>query len=222
MNSEINGHYYLLEYRTKKEAHTFRLDIFKEDKQQKFKLQQTVSGHFGSVGNEWEGNCIERNGSYFLISEIWNDWRSTFLDEERQEKIFKDEREFKFEILTKNSDVALILHLETKRLILYKLKPKFERISPAFIDKIIKDENLEEMITQNEIGSFWRFSNLILRSPEEKDNGSFSIICEYDLEKVKEEKRVIQGDEVSGEQKIAQIECSKDMKLINYEYIQGQ
>ena len=67
--------------------------------------------------------------------------------------------------------------------------------------EIIKQFNLDnEYGKYDEPGKFWRISNLILKNLQENiTSDELKLTCEYDLDTVKEEKRVINADEVERE-----------------------
>ncbi len=218
---DISGHYYVLEYRTRRETHEYRLDVlyFSEGKA-KFKYELTVSRKFGTVGNDWEGTCFLKNDQLILESNKYIDWSHTFLDEERQNIIYYISKKFSLEILRGDGQIKLKLPLELKNLILCKIDEKFEGVSFSIIQEIINRYNLKVKIIDADPGVFWRVSNLILRFNKNVIfNGSeaFEIACENDLDTVKEEKRVVNYDEVIREHHADIIIVDNECKIIKYE-----
>ena len=68
---QLIGTYFTLKFRTKVEAHSYKLWLTQKDPNEvlKFKLLHTVSGHYGSLGSEWLGVGYLTNQILTLI--IW-------------------------------------------------------------------------------------------------------------------------------------------------------
>lgn len=218
----IIGTFYTMKYRTKVQAHEYFLEISKDSqKNYDFKLKLTVSGHFGSLGEEWIGSCRVENENLLFETREHIDWNFTFLDEERNEKTSKHNKTYTAEILREESDIKCILSMETITLIMYKSHESIKLQSYWFTQEIINYYHLDiEYGKYDDPGKFWRITNLVFRQLRENARTQeVEVICEYDLDTVKEEKRVVKADEVITVHHVDKVLFNHEHKIIKYEHL---
>ncbi|MHA1147922.1 MAG: hypothetical protein ACTSR8_06720 [Promethearchaeota archaeon] len=204
LKDKIIGSYHTLKYRTKVEAHEYLLDIEKSEENIVFKLNHAISGHFGSLGNEWVGECEFKESEIIFTTNEFIDWRYTFLEDERQDRVSSHNKSYIGKVNFQDSDIMINLQMETQSLILYKFDSKVRIYTAAITRQIIKNFNLDNEYGKfDEPGLYWRISNLIIKNLSINTNTQeVELICEYDLDTVKEEKRVNKMDEVEREHHI--------------------
>ena len=91
-----------------------------------------------------------------------------------------------------------------------------ERIAVPIVQIIRKTHDLD---SKTSVSRFWRISNLILKEYKETTfNGdkAHEVICEHDLDFVKEEKRVVNNDEFLREHHINKVIFDNEYKLLKY------
>ena len=225
---DLLGLYYVYDYRTRTHGQDYILEIFPgtNDKME-FTLQTTVSGNFGSSGMIWKGNCILNKNLLILEAIEENDWSYTAVQEEKEENVYKISKSFKVEIFKENDKIILIMAFYERTVKLIKLtrnidKEKLSLIVYWISHQIIDHYNLNKKNLEFEPSRYWRISNLLLTSFTDINvdgNDAIEIMCEYDLELVKEEKRVIEDDEVLGEHHIDKAIFDKNYKILDYKII---
>ena len=219
---EISGYYYLFRYKTNKESHEYFLEIKKENQsRQNFKMTFKKTTQFGKIGSNWEGIC-EKNGNYVLFH-INNavDWRELFMERGREEFPSEFLKTIKASIKKENNQIKFDLFLETKTLTFSKTEAIIEQISPQIIDKLIEYHKLRKNKAIQQAGVFWRISNLIFGKPNKLHNGNqiYQTFLEYDMDIVKEEKRVTNFDEYNRNHYSKTVIFSeKDHKLVEFRH----
>jgi hypothetical protein len=218
---ELVGSYYNFKYRTKRETHIYKLFIRQDsDGEFCFKLELTKSGNFGSVGSNWSGYCSSKDEKLVLEATQLIDWNYTFLDEERQEHVVGKKKTFFTNVNRQDNDIRLEICLETSEIVFYKTEPEIDKLAYKVMREIITHHNLDEKVNEKGPGIFWRISNLIFRCKRESrinDKIACEIICEYDLDIVKEEKRVINYDEVVRDHMKDKINFDENYKILGYQ-----
>jgi len=187
-----------------------------------FIFQTTASGNFGSSGVMWKGNCTLQDKQLSLEAFEKNNWSFTAVQEEKEENVQKISNLFNFERLKENDNIFLISVLYEKTIKLVRLNKNIDRnklYSIVFwiIQEIINRNELRGDTLEFEPSRFWRISNLLLKSYNEikiNQKNAIEIICEYDLEFVKEEKRVVQNDEILEEHHVDKVIFNKKFKII--------
>jgi hypothetical protein len=193
-----------------------------------FIFQTTTSGDFGSSGIIWKGNCILQDNQLSLEAFEKNDWSFTAVQEEKEENFQKISNLFNFEILKENDNIFLISVLYEKTIKLVRLNKNIDRnklYSIVFwiIQEIMNRNELRGDTLEFEPSRFWRISNLLLKSYNEikiNEKDAIEIICEYDLEFVKEEKRVVEDDEILAEHHVDKVIFNEKFKIFKYENLE--
>lgn len=217
---QLYGHYYVLERRTRVEAHEYKLEISQgRDNQAHFKLELIKSGQFGSVGTDWTGLCFFQDFEIKFEFQQKNEWRYTFLNEEREDSVSNISKFYSSQIFVDGNNIQLTFYLETKELIMFKVEKDIERLTYWITREIQKLYDLESKAKNTEKFRFWCISNLIVKDYQDDfiESETFEITCEYDLDLVKEEKRVIDDDEVIREHHIDRIVFNRDYRIIKYD-----
>jgi len=226
---DLFGMYYVYDYRTKSHGQEYMLEIMATIKDKiEFIFQTTTSGDFGSSGIIWKGNCILQDNQLSLETFEKNDWNFTAIQEEKEENVQKISNLFNFKILKENDNIFLISVLYEKTIKLVRLNKNIDRnklYSIVFwiIQEIINRNELRGDTLEFEPSRFWRISNLLLKSYNEikiNEKDAIEIICEYDLEFVKEEKRVVENDEILAEHHVDRVIFNKKFKIIKYENLE--
>lgn len=222
---DLFGIYYVYDYRTKSHGQEYVLEILETSKDKiKFIFHTLVSGNFGSSGIIWKGNCSLHDNQLSLEAFEKNDWRFTAVQEEKEENIQKTSHLFNFEIFKENNNIILVSVLYEKTIQLVRLNRNIDRnklysIVYWIIQEIINRNELRGNTLEFEPSRFWRISNLLLKSYNEisiNQKDSIEIICEYDLEFVKEEKRVVENDEILAEHHVDRVVFNQKNKIIKY------
>jgi len=222
---DLLGIYYVYNSRTKSHGQEYILEFVDSTKDKiKFIFQTIVSGNFGSSGIIWKGNCRLQNNQLYLNAVEKNDWSFTALQEEKEENIQKTSNLFNFEILKDNNNLFLISVLYEKTIKLHKLNKNIDKnnlysIAFGIIHEIMNRNELRKDPLEFEPSRFWRISNLLLKSYNEikiNEKDAFEIICEYDLEYVKEEKRVVENDEILAEHHVDKVIFNQKNKIMRY------
>lgn len=226
---DLQGLYYVYDYRTRTHGQNYVLNIFPgtNDKTE-FTLQTTVSGNFGSSGIIWKGNCRLNDNKLIFEAIEENDWRFTAVQEEKEENVYKIYKSFEVEIVKEDDIILLVMALYERTIKLIKLKKiideeKLSSIVYWISHEIIEHYNLRKNNLEFEPSRFWRISNLLLTCFNDVNvdgNDAIEIVCEYDLELVKEEKRVIEDDEILGEHHIDKAIFDKNYKILDYKIIE--
>ena len=204
----------MMKFRTKVQAREYTLEITDGSEENfEFKLKLTVSGHFGSLGNEWIGSCsIEDNRIMFKTREHV-DWRYTFLDDERDDMVSDHNKTYTGEVFIEENDIKLVIAMETLTLYMHKVYGPINIYTHGFTREIIKNFNLDDK-------PGWKISNLIFRHlKEHPDTGEVELFCDYDLDALKEEKGVIKSDEIVREHHTDRIVFNDKHKIIKTENI---
>lgn len=222
---DLTGFYYVYDYRTKSHGQEYTLEIITTAKNKiEFIFHSIISGNFGNSGITWKGICSLNNYQLTLKAFEKNEWRFTAIQEEKEESIQKTFNLFNFEILKENDNIFLISVRYEKTIKLVRLNKNIDRnklysIVYWIIQEIINRNKLREDPLEFEPIRFWRISNLLLKSYKEikiNEKDTFEVICEYDLEYVKEEKRVVKNDEILRKHHIDKAIFNKKLKIINY------
>ena len=129
---------------------------------------------------------------------------------------------------TEKPNIILIMAFYERTVKLIKLtrnidKEKLSLIVYWISHQIIDHYNLNKKNLEFEPSRYWRISNLLLTSFNDINvdgNNAIEIMCEYDLELVKEEKRVIEDDEILGEHHIDKAIFDKNYKILDYKIIE--
>ncbi len=222
---DLQGTYYIYDYRTRTHGQDYILEIFPgTNDETELMLQTTVSGNFGSSGIIWKGNCTLNNNQLIFEAIEENDWSFTAVQEEKEENVYNISKSFNFDIIKESDNILLILTSYERTITLIKLnknivKDKLSSIIYWISQEIINLYNLRGNNLGFEPSRFWRISNLLLTSFNDINvdgNNAIEIMCEYDLELVKEEKRVIEDDEILGEHHIDKAIFDKNYKILDY------
>ena len=216
IENELIGLYYVFTYRTKREAHEYSLEILKEDN---FKLGRTISGNFGSVGQEWTGNYSIKDNALKLKCTQNIDWKYTFLDEERQDMIIHSQKTFNAKCFEKGNDIKIVLSLELGDIVLYRTIEDISQLTYWITREIIERYELDEKIKNSEPGIYWRISNLIVRDYKMSEGQLNEALCEFDLDIATEEKRVVDDPEFIREHHIDRVIYNEKLKVIKYEIL---
>ena len=223
------GIYYVYDYRTKSHGQEYLLEIMESAKDKlEFIFYTTASGNFGSSGIIWKGNVTLRDHQLYLKAFEKNEWRFTAIDEEKEENIQKIFHQFNFEILKESENIFLISVLYEKTIKLVRLNKSIDRnklysIVYWIIQEIIDRNKLRGDSLEFEPSRFWRISNLLVKTYNEiemQESKTIEIICEYNLEYVKEEKRVVERDEILAEHHVDRAIFNKNLKMVNYENLE--
>jgi hypothetical protein len=193
-----------------------------------FIFHTTAIGNFGSSGVIWKGDCSLHNNQLSLKVLEKNDWRFTAVQEEKEENIQKLSRLFNFEILKENDNIFLVSVWYEKTIKLARLYMNIDRnrlysIVYWIIQEIINQNKLKEGPLEFEPSRFWRISNLLLKSYNEiniNEKNAIEILFEYDLEFVKEEKRVIENDEIHAEHYLDKAIFDFKFNKVNYKNLE--
>jgi hypothetical protein len=223
------GLYYIYDYRTRTHSQVYMLEILAlpEDKVE-FILQTTVSGNFGSSGIIWKGNCKLKSNQLLLDAVEENDWQFTAVQIEKEEHITKISKTFKAEIIRENDCIVLNLTIYENPIKLVKInenidKDKLSSIVFWITREIIDTYNLRAKNLEFEPSRFWRISNLMLKSYNEikfEGNNAIEISCEFDLDLVKEEKRVVDNDEIVRKHHVSKAIFSEKFKILNFKSLE--
>lgn len=220
---EIIGYYYVFKYRTKQEAQVYKLHLFlgEVSNQLLFKLERNISGHFGSLGFDWFGSCTLNGDEISLNATKEIDWRFTFLDDERQDLVSECDKTWKGVFTWDNDDLKLDIDKDVLKLPMYKTI-KDEHPFPYWLSrKIMETYQLDDIIEKNgEPGIYWRISDLIIKKYAEisqEGEKQYEMICEFNLEIVKEEKRVVNFDEIKGKRNAVKARFNNSKTLISFE-----
>ncbi|MFX1393886.1 MAG: hypothetical protein ACFFAH_09960 [Promethearchaeota archaeon] len=219
------GYYYLLDECTKQQAREYKLNIIQKSQIEiLFKFNLKISGYFGSVGTIWKGICILRDNQIILKANLKSDWSNTAIQEEMEDKAFNTSLTYIADIIQEGNNLKLKINLETRKIILSKTIKNAEIISYWATREIIKLHKLNVKECEEYPARFWRISNLIFKNHkaiEYKKNDALEVFCEYNLDLVKEEKRVVNNDELIRASHIDKaILNTKDYKIIEYEALE--
>ncbi len=223
---DLTGFYYVYDYRTKSHGQEYLLEILETANDKiEFIFHNIVSGNLGSSGIIWKGSVTLRDHQLFLKALEKKDWRFTAIQEGKEENIQKVSHLFNFHILKNDSNIFLISDFYEKPIKLVKLnktinKTQLYSIVYWIVNEIIKLNELNSDSLEYEPSRFWRISNLFLISYNEiKSNEQLviEIIFEYDLEFVKEEKRVIENDEILAEHRVDKVFFNEKFKIIKHD-----
>ncbi len=223
--NDLLGLYYVYDYRTRTHGQNYILENFPGNNDEtKFTLQTTVSGNFGSSGIIWKGNCRLKSNQLLLEAVEENDWQFTAVQIEKEERITKVSKTFKAEIIRENDCIALNLTLYENPIKLVKInknidKDKLSSIVFWITREIIDTYNLRAKNLEFEPSRFWRISNLMLKSYNEikfEGNDAIEISCEFDLDLVKEEKRVVDNDEIVRKHHVSKAIFSEKFKILDF------
>ena len=105
---------------------------------------------------------------------------------------------------------------------LCKIELNIENVSLGIVKEILKHNKLDKKVDEAEPGRFWRVSNLILKDSKKiKFNGTDAIetLCDYDLDLVIEEKRVVKDDEIMREHHVDKVIFDNNLKILEYTII---
>ena len=220
---DLIGTYYVFTKRTRVESREYTLRISKAECDiLLIALELAISGRFGSVGKDWNGfGTVKEDRLEFKCTEHV-DWRYTFLDDERQDMISHRDDIYSAEIIKEGFDIILNLNLEVDRIILCKAKKQVSRMTYWISRNLISHYKLDEQAEEVK-PDFWMISNLVLKSYKNilyEGKDIIEVIVEYDLDLVKEEKRVIDGDEIVREHHIDQaiLDINNGYRILKYEY----
>jgi len=218
---ELLGTYHVFTKRTRVEARTYTLKISQGTNDRfDMSMELAISGNFGSLGEEWNGIGYLKEDKLIFECHERIDWRYTFLDDERQDYIEKRNDTFTAEIINEGTNTLLKLAMQVDTILLCKAHEKISAMTYWIAREIIAhyelDAKAEEIKPQ-----FWMISNLILKDYKEieyEGNDSTEVVVEYDLDLVKEEKRVIDGDEIVREhhKDKAILNIKNGYRIINY------
>lgn len=220
---DIIGYYYVFKYRTKQQAQVYKLHLYLGNASNElvFKLERNISGNFGSVGVDWFGTCLLDGNEISLIASNEVDWRFTFLQDEREDIVSECNKTWKGVFTWDNDDLKLDIDKEVLKLPMYKTI-KDEHPFPYWLSrKIMEAYELDDKIeTIGQPGIYWRISDLIIKNYaeiSEEGEKQYEMSCEFNLEIVKEEKRVVNFDEVEGKRHIVKARFNNSKTLISFE-----
>jgi len=207
--NDLIGQYYILEEFTNQQSREVKLELIQApDNLISFKFELINHGYFGSVGTTWEGECLMQNNQMTLKASIVKDWNITAVQKEREAQINDSNASYTIDIIRENTSHKLKLNLETRKIIMCKTIKNPEILANGITQEIIKIYKLEEKGIELYPERFWRISSLIISDEKQRDlkeNNEFEIICEYNIDFVKEEKRVINNDEIIREHHIGKV-----------------
>ncbi|MBD3254552.1 MAG: hypothetical protein GF383_05640 [Candidatus Lokiarchaeota archaeon] len=215
---ELIGHYYGLEYFTKKVSREYRFDIYANGNSiLECELELIKRESYGRVGKKWRGSCVIDSGKLKFEYDKEIQLSDTIADHSVQETKSKEKKIIVFNIINGKDFIGLNLNLELKEIPLIKLKREIEESVSMIIKNIVDHHQIEKVISEGKPGIFWRISNLTLKSTVLDLNpqvNQIQLVCEYDLDIVKEEKRVIDFDEVKRTHHKAELVIDKSKNAI--------
>jgi hypothetical protein len=192
---DLTGLYYVYDYQTKSYGQEYLLEIItKNEDKAKFVFIKKVSSKFGSSDITWQGICKIQDNKLTLET----------LENKSLNLTSSGNNAFSLEILEEHNNIMLRLVQYEKTIKLARLDKKIDKnkihpITSEIIREIINNNKLIENNLDYEPERFWRISNLLIKSYDEiKINQQDAIEVEYvyNLEYVKEEKRVVENDEI--------------------------
>jgi len=220
---ELLGTYHVFTKRTRVEARTYTLKITQSTNDRfEISMELAISGNFGSLGEEWNGTGYLKENTLIFECHERIDWRYTFLDDERQDYVEKKKDTFTAEIINEGTNIILKLSKQVDTILLCKAHEKINAMTYWITREIIAHYELD---VQAEIvkPQFWMISNLILKDYndfEYEENDTIKVVVEYDLDLVKEEKRVIEGKEFVREHHKDKVflNVKNGYRILKYEY----
>jgi hypothetical protein len=216
---DLIGIYYVYDYQTRSYGQEYILEIIatNEDKVE-FVFIKKVRRKFGNSDITWQGICNMHDNKLTL---------ETLENKNSNLTSSKGNNAFNFEILKEKNNIILKLVQYEKTINLAKLDKKIDKnkvhsIASEIIRQIINQYKLLEGDLDCEPERFWRISNLLIKSYNEikiNQKEVFEVKCEYDLELVKEEKRVVNNDEILAKNHLDKAIFHNNLQIIKYENI---
>jgi hypothetical protein len=217
------GQYYILHESTKQQSREYKLQIIKESEDKiTFRFEVFITGYHGGIGTIWLGICDFKKGAIFFEANQKQNWSISEDGKIQKEDASRSKESFISEITREGENIILRFHLETRALSLCKIEPKIENVSIGVVKGILKHYKLDIKVDEAEPGRFWRVSNLILKDSKKIDfegTDAYETLCDYDLDLVIEEKRVVKDDEIIREHHIDKVIFNKVFKILEYKVI---
>jgi len=218
------GQYYILHESTKQQSREYKLKIIKESEDEiSFRFEVIITGYHGGIGTIWIGNCDFKKSAIFFEANLKQNWSISDDKGIQKEDSSRTTESFISEIIREGENIILRFHLETRAITLCKIEQNIENVSFAIVKEILKYHKLDIKVNEAEPGRFWRVSNLILKDSKKikfNETDAIETLCDYDLDLVIEEKRVVKDDEIMREHHVDKVIFDNNFKILEYNLIE--